>query len=301
MAYETGTATDYTDLYNKLVTFLTTNAALVSASQNWTVVRATNPISAGAELDKLLRGPGLAGADNIYLRLYTNSNPGADIYGLACNYFTAYNSTLGNHQQPGISSDVGMALWNNVMSYWFIANGRRFIVVAKVSTTYSSMYAGFLLPYSTPSEYPYPIIILGSHPDATTYRWSTAAHVVGGFWDTASGNGFMRYGDGVQLSLANYVNGTGNSRQNSDGTNIWPYDYDLDLRENLDNSQTLLPCVVHTNTPTNNVFGELQGAFFTSAFGLGSEDTVTIGADTYLIVQSVYRTTRLDYCAIKLE
>ena len=39
MAYETGTATDYRDLWKKIITFLTQNADLVSAGEEWALTR----------------------------------------------------------------------------------------------------------------------------------------------------------------------------------------------------------------------------------------------------------------------
>ena len=38
MAFTSGTATSFNDLYTKLRDFLTTNATLVAAGQNWDVV-----------------------------------------------------------------------------------------------------------------------------------------------------------------------------------------------------------------------------------------------------------------------
>jgi hypothetical protein len=297
MAYEIGTASNYTDLLDKLIAFLTANTDLVAASQNWTVLR--DVTVAGAEHDYLLRGPGLAGSDQIHVRIRNDSNSGADIYGLSFEGFVSYNSGVANNAQPGISSTGGMALWNNTTPYWFIANGRRFIVVAKVSTIYSSMYAGFYLPYATPSEMPYPIIVLGSHESGITHRWSQADYNVGGFWDPSSGNAYGRHNDGTWLSVENYENSGGN-RNSYYANGIWPYNVDLGLRDNVDGTFTLLPTIFHSSYSGGNVYGELDGVFFTAGYGVAAEDTITIGSDTYLIVQSVYRTDRLSYAAIQL-
>ena len=43
------------------------------------------------------------------------------------------------------------------MPYWFIANGRRFIVIVRVSSVYQSAYAGFILPYHLPNTF-YPAL-----------------------------------------------------------------------------------------------------------------------------------------------
>lgn len=301
MAYETGTATNYQDLLAKLITFLTTNSDLVTAGQEWSVLD-TVAVTNGAvgDLSHLLRGPGLSGTDEVHVRIYSQGFTAGDSFGFGCQGFVSYNPSVHHGIQPGFSEYLGMALWNSTIPYWFIANGRRFIIVAKVSTVYTSLYAGFYLPYATPSEMPYPIIVAGSHEDAVAHRWSVADHNVGGFFDPSDGNAYLRHNDGTWLPFANYINGNGGSRQTLSDHCIYPYDIDLQLRENFDGSRPLIPCVLHSNYSGGNAYGELDGVFFTSGFGLGSEDTITESGDTHLVVQSVYRTTRLSYAAIKL-
>jgi hypothetical protein len=296
MAYSTGTATNRADLMTKMIAFLTTDSSLVAANQNWDVLS-----TAGAGTDFLLRGPGLAELDQIHVRLYSGSIPDSDIFGWSIQGFTSYNASLAHDLQPGISSIAGMALWDSPMPYWFVANGRRFVVVVKVSTVYVSLYAGFILPYATPSEFPYPLYVAGSHESATTDRWSASTHDVGGFFDPSDGNAYFRHNDGAWLTFANYSNGSGNSRQSADANLSWPYETDLQLRENNDGTRTLLPVILYSSYSGGNVYGELDGVFFLPGFGIAAEDTITIGSDTYFVFQSVYRTDRRAYAALKLE
>lgn len=72
MAYETGTATDYLDLLDKLRVFLTSNASLVAAGQQWQVLRWQTDNNGEKEL--ILKAPGLAGTDNIYCGILTKSD-----------------------------------------------------------------------------------------------------------------------------------------------------------------------------------------------------------------------------------
>ena len=74
MAVEIGTATDHVDLFNKLYTFLTANADLVGAGQQWERITSVGQVppftasqgtsGAGDEGDTtgavMLKGPGLA-------------------------------------------------------------------------------------------------------------------------------------------------------------------------------------------------------------------------------------------------
>jgi len=298
MAFATGTASNYTDLLARLITFLTTNANLVSAGQNWTVLN-TQALGNAGENSHLLRGPGLAGEDEVYVRIMANSVAASDIWGWSFWGFGSYNAGLPHDSQPNTSGSCGMALWNGSIPYWFIANGRRFIVVAKISTVYSSMYAGLYLPYAAPTEFPYPIVVMGSHEDATTARWSQANFTVGGFFEPSDGNAYLRHIDGTWIAVANYTEANG--RSHMDTTCVWPYDMDLYYRENADGSYSIVSTIIHSNTSGGNVYGELEGVFFTSGYGLASEDVITISSVNYLVVQSVYRTTRLSYAAIRLE
>lgn len=183
MAYATGTATGPADLWTKLLAFLTTDAALVAAGQNWSSVW-TAPVGAPNLTDVMLKGPGLSGTDSVYVGLRRTDNTltlnesliwlsGATGFSPSATQFTGHVNSLGN--------TPAMFLDNASMQYWFVANGRRFVVVTKMSTVYNAMYAGLYHPYAIPSEYPYPLFIGGSRgfthvggsfPQPTTWRAS---------------------------------------------------------------------------------------------------------------------------------
>ena len=63
--------------------------------------------------------------------------------------------------------------------YWFLADGRRVIIVAKITTVYEHAYLGFLDAYATPGEWTYPLVVGVSdvsmaEPGATSANWNTA-------------------------------------------------------------------------------------------------------------------------------
>jgi hypothetical protein len=49
-----------------------------------------------------------------------------------------------------------------------------------------------------------------------------------------------------------------------------------------------------------NLLGELHGLAFVTGQGNAAENTITVGADTWLVVPNIYRSTRDAYCAVKL-
>ena len=161
MAWETGTATDHDDLLDKLITFLTTDSGLVAANQEWMVLKDEEPVD---ERYVYLRGPGLADNDQIHANIRRFYNPGTNAYNWEFRGATSYDGGIAYASQPGTSDMSYLCLANLSMTYWFFANGRRFIVIAKIGTVYTSAYAGLIMPYALPSEYLYPLFI-----GATTY------------------------------------------------------------------------------------------------------------------------------------
>ena len=162
MAYEASNgssvphADGYDDLLDKLKTFLTTNSSLVSDNEQWTV---HNDRVVGTTREVYLSGPGLSNSESIHVNIQRMA---PDLTTNAHNWqvrgATSYDSSQTYEAQPNISRDqyFPLSAAGVPIQYWFFANGRRFIIVAKVSTTYLSCYCGFYLPYALPSEFPYP-------------------------------------------------------------------------------------------------------------------------------------------------
>lgn len=289
----TGTATNHYDLLNKIVTHLTSGAM---GSQAWTLLKSEFLQPNDTEY-RYLRAPGLSGTDNIYINLAVNQQPGPDIFTLHIRGAIAFNNLLTWGVQPGTSPTSIVPLWDSTIPYWLIANGRRFIIIAKVSTTYQSGYAGFFIPYGTSSEMPYPIVVMGN--SGSSNRWSTADYRTGGFFDPVNGSSRFRFFDGAWVEIANYEN-RADIRQDFTTTTIWPFSYNFGIGMQRDGSYALYPTILHSAYSAPNVLGELEGVFQVSGFSNASEDIITIGADQYLVVQSVYRTSNRDYAAIKL-
>jgi len=291
MAVETGTATDYLDLLNKLRVFLTTNETLVAAGQNWTEMRWQN------SNELILKGPGLAGQDEIYVGIKAFESVASDYYNWEMRGYVGYDAGFDFTAQPGASPATYIHLINTSIPYWFIANGQRFIVIAKVSTTYQSAYLGFHLRYGTPSQYPYPLIVAGTS-STSTYRWSTTNHNYRFIRDPGRYTMRAYYVDGSWWAFVNHYD-SGVNETVEDDRNVFPRDMDY-YRDNPDGSYTLIPCVLNMDTPANGVLGELDGVHYVSGFNNVSENIITINSVNYLVVQNVYRTGIDDYMAVEL-
>lgn len=219
--------------------------------------------------------------------------------------FIAFDSGAAFLSQSGIPSQSPMlSLWNSSTPYWFFANGRRAIVIAKVSTIYESAYLGFIEAYPSPSQWSYPIAVGGSmafNAETTAkYPYSniTAQHCSFVMANRESANDYsqlrIRRPDGTWRGFTVSV------YDNSSGS-IWPYGNSMtDIRDNLDGTFPLFP-VMFTDGNPNNVFGRLDGVMATTGYSNAVENTFTIDRQTWLVVQNTFRTSKVDYFAVRMD
>jgi hypothetical protein len=318
MSTKTGTASDYLDLLNQLRTFLTSDATLVSLGQNWTELATTstpynhvdNGITNVVDFESFLKGPGLSGTEAIFINLQAFHNTTNDIFNWRANAAVGYSAGAGVKffNQPGTSPNAFMFLWDQPIPYWFYGNGQRFIVVAKVSTVYESMYGGKWLPYGTPGQYPYPVCIggtggdsnstdplaFGNQPGVANLRFSDTSINHGAFFNPAA----LYWIDDAATwhVICNIATGGG-------GACVFPWYYadtlsPAWLETNLDGSYPLFVARLDGLTPIN-LLGELDGVAFTTGFSASSESTLTVGSNTWTVFQDTFRTGRTNYCVIE--
>jgi hypothetical protein len=309
-----------------------TNSPTESISLNKIVLwQDSNPLNVQLRKRLSLKGPG-GGSDEIFVNLETDYSVSGDwrnwrLYGATG--FIAGN-VLDFVTQPGTSLPVGLSLWNSSIPYWFIANGRRFMVIAKINTTYHALYAGFILPYATPSQYPYPLMIGGSNamkPGSgsafdTSQRWSSTDDSCRNFYDpggassdmsslTSVSTNYLRFPDGSWYPFKNWYTSGGTPEASAgNGRNVWPWGPSSDhssaykrIVTAIDGSYVLFPCIMHVdgNNPSPNILGELHGVFAVTGFGNAAENTTTINGVTYLIIPNVFRSQKERWAAIALE
>lgn len=319
MAYSTGTASDAADLWTKLLTFLTTNSALVSAGQNWTQVWTATD-------QRVLRGPGLAGDDQVYVGLKRVDRPTPDEWELQITGMTGVLSGATDITQHvnALQQPVRMFLDSSPQTYWFAANGRRFVVVVKISTVFQALYGGLFLPYADPTQYGYPMFVGGSagtrsgaeaitswrsvaeghrhfchayenpfNPNAESSAWMMNPQgewqrVVSTGATAANAIGPRRFLPGLD---SNQVAGSGN----------WGYlSISERIRAGSDGTMMLTPHTLVSNSPADQTWGVLDGTFHAPGFGNSAENIITIGGVSHLVVQDVFRTGTGEFWALAL-
>lgn len=312
MAVEQGTATNFVDFYNKLRNFLTTNSALVTASQQWTQI-AGNTGTLTIDDTITLQGPGLSGTDQVRIKLKPVYSIVSNRYNLELVGVPNWNPLVSQDAQFNMSSPVYVHLWNSSMPYTLVANGRRFMFICQVSTTVQAAYGGFFLPYSLPAEYPYPLAVGGSSDQSTwDYTQSNVEHShfvnpsdalklyspantwlsVTNFFVASNTYSWQPLGSSNTVLLP-YASATNSARWRT----VWSQ-----LRECLGGQYPIHPLIILTALPTRGRLGVLDGCGHLPGIGNTHGSTITIDGANYMVVQNVARTDNwLGYWALKLE
>jgi hypothetical protein len=298
--------------------FVATDAFTVSTTPPWTSLRRT------AGVAMIWQAPGNGNLDQIIVGAETFSNSSGDYYNWRLGGFTAFDSSLTFENQPNylggpaqsVPSPV-LNLWNSSIPYWFVANGRRVIVVAQISTVYVAAYLGFMNCYCSPGSFPYPLVVGGSMAwdgglisgepavGSNNWRWSYSGNELRNF---SIGLPSRQADSGSQLRLrlsTGVWRGFNSSPIELSLGRIWPYEDALeggmqDWRANLDGGYSVLPIVLHESA-SSNIYGELDGVGATTGFAQAVGNTITIAGISWLVVQNVERTTKVDYFAVKLS
>jgi len=305
MAKTTGTATDYSDFLDKLITFVT--------AHGWTLTEDSRSGTAGYVI---LAGSG-TGSDAIYVGITKNVLTGIDVYGLVFNGYTAYVNGDGFYLQPGaaIARLPGLPLQNDTIPYWFYCTGSEIRIVAKVQTVYMHAYLGYLEINGTPGQYPYPLVIGGCNITDVSFnlpRFSDTSSQMIACYCSMSGAGadstlMIRDPAGVWKRILNNsvsVAGIGDPTTfNTLYSGVWPLVENLtettpgsvvglaNIVKSQNGDYPLLPLrVLRSDTP--DIYGIFTNVrTLLNMPGIASEDTITDeNADTWIVFQDTFRT-----------
>ena len=209
------------------------------------------------------------------------------------------------------------------MTRWFVANGRRFIVVVKISTVFETLYGGLMLPYSLPEQYSYPLFIGGSagETDASDLSsWRSTSnyhrHFMHSWYDTAPGIHWGSawllspqgdwltcgvFGDATNVAIGprKFFDGFGIS-QNGTNSNFGYEQLRARMRPCFGGDFLLTPFTLVQASPSDQTYGALDGAYHVTGFSNSSENLITVGGVDHLTVQDVFRTGEGDYWALAL-
>lgn len=252
----------------------------------------------------IFHGQGLAGGEEIYVGIRLQEDAGSQEFIWEIRGMTGFSAPDAFNAQPGVSPANFSSFWNFDHEFWFVVNGRRFVVVAQVSATYSALYGGFMLPFATPQEFPYPLFVGGEDDQVRAYTSTNSnfSH----FTDPILGGALLRDVNGTWL-----IGQQGNQSPTL-SFSVWPWFVQarawLDVMQNMASGDfTVFPATVlgyHSSSSdpfSSTLHGELDGVFAVTGFNNSVESLINIGGTNYLVVQNIFRTTRGDHWALRLD
>ena len=292
-------ATNNNDLLDRLVNFLTSATSPIASAQRWTVLKDVNTDANTREV--YLRGPGLAGSDQIYVNLRVLRDTTIFVYNIEVRGAFSFDTNLDFENQPNGSDPYYIPLLNSNMTYWFVGNGRRFVVVARTGNSYQHMYCGFYLPSATVTEFPYPLFI-GAMSRERLAHPSISSYTLQAWYDSARSAGIM-HRDNSWLTVSNNVPGANLRTNDSLPTKINPYANGLfDLKNQADSGDyALFPIWIDSTSNGGNHYGEVEGVCALSGTENTSESTGTIDSRNYIFFQNSARSNRLSFMALELS
>lgn len=270
------------------------------------------------------KAPGVDGTQEIFVGGYSRTDNGADSYNLGFRGFRYWLDLASSVRDvPNSSGDKFILLSKTPTAYWIVANGGRFVLVTRTSSVYEFAYCGFGLPYETPSNHPYPMLVGAPSTDGTQ-RWDVSTGSAGGFYrnpsdpgavssaDTTDGGLAAVMPDGSWMQVCNRSSGTG-----SEGNALpaaerrgrtWPYavqdsgGVQVDhLRDCVDGTKPMLPIVVFRYYLSPHPWGELDGVYWTTGFNNSAEALIREGAIDHLSVPNTFRSSIQSFAAIALD
>lgn len=294
----------------------------------------------------IFNAPGNGGTDNIYTGIRSEYSDGPGWYNLFLNGYTGFNPNIESWlDQPGALPGWGAAFplatpmvpcWNTTMPFWFVASGRSFRFGVRVSGNSEGGYLGYILPYATPGQYPYPLAVGGSLTPQSSSRaaewrfsyvsWHHGVFPAPGCENRPDSEGrwatfYLRSPDGEWYYTGNRRVATNNndpetifsptlSNSSSSGAwrSMWPHcmyqsftNGTRPYRECLGGGYMLQPCVILQRGPVLQVFGELEGSYIVSGFNMAAEDTVTQNGKDHIVFNNAYRTAAHEFWALSLD
>lgn len=273
-------------------TIAATQGALSTENRAWTEME----YNGGTNRLLQLKAPGLTSAEEIYVGIRTYQDIPLDYYNLSVFGATGYVPGNTYLTQPGFSGAFGVPMWNQDIQYWLVANGQRCCCVAKIQNVYETFYLGKMLPNgSTPSQYPYPLVVGGMLTSEAATRYSETTHQS---WHMGGRANFrMRFVDGAWLQpriwhQAAYMSNNSITLRN---TNTDPAvaigSYGLYAMEMINAADSI----------TGDMYGFLDGVYFVPGYNNSAENIITVGGVQHLVVPNVYRTGAKDYIAVRLQ
>jgi len=247
----------------------------------------------------ILYSTGVSGSEKIYIGAipYINSDGVHGYINWKAYKFWQEGMSFGDTSLGTKYNGFGFALWSSDTDLWLFVNQQRVIAVSCIQTYYNSIYIGFFNRFLMPHEYNYPLCVISSDDTGMNYDSQSGYRH---FIPNAKRINMMNERN---LWTAYYQETTYTDEYYISGRNfngILPNQQDtgnlVQVHYPSNASIGLLPIYLYWN---GNIYGQLDDVYFTPASILSSESEITIGNDTYIVFEDVFRHGWSQFMAIK--
>lgn len=262
-------------------TFDTTEGLGSTSDSVWEVLRYTTE---APNHILVLKGEGLSKTEEIFIGFYTYQNETSDYYNLSVFAATGYvpGNTIGTQPAVKIAS---VPCHNYRADYWITFNRQRVAVAIKAGTpVYESLYVGKILPYATPGQYPYPVVVGGMrNGGGVGIRYSDTSHSM-----PYKGN---RDNFSLLLTSGNWIN-----------PECWPWNNpEVAGSEQIRDTNGEYPIDPIILSNSEGIYGELDGIYHISGFNNVVENIIQTPEADYVVIQDVGRTGFNDYYVMRMD
>jgi hypothetical protein len=235
----------------------------------------------------MAKGIGFSGNDEIFVGFKPYYNRVRDYFNLNYQCQLGFADTLWTNQVGRQAFSIGTH--NLELEYFINCNPQRICGTIKMNTNYQHFYVGKYNSYLFPHEYPYPVYVCGTHGENSDYRYSAR-----------TGHPYREYQTYSRV------------RNNSDWVNTYPtYPFNIsnlyyDGQSFNEGIVKITPTTYNLNTqytlfPAHNYVGEYDGIYWVSGYNLQAEDTITVGAKTFVCLPIATLRSFGNYIALAME
>lgn len=255
----------------------------------------------------LLKGKGNSGTEELWVSLRAYADPALDFFNLIVSCMTGYSASPRNFFNL---VETVVPLWNSSIPLWINCNARRFILTTKVNIFYTGCYAGLFLPYGSPSEYPYPMVLLGNSSDRGKKYSDTSgtgfSNVYSQTFKPIGGVSYVRSPYNTWVKIGSIAAHNTHLISGDDFASMYPICnsgmLSTPFKDNLDGTRLLIPHILTSRHVASNSYGELDGVGCVSGFGsISSEDTITIDGNSYRAFQGLNQNGWSDFWVVRLN
>jgi len=221
----------------------------------------------------------LTGLLSVYINFQLYYRPTADIYNIAFTIATGFTAVSTFDDHPGAHAAMAIPSWDQATPYWFNANGQRVTIGIKVASSYFSAYAGKILTFGLPTQFPYPVVLAAPLATASLTKYTDTTLVK------------MPYKGNLDHMKLREIDGVWVKPY------AWPYSLNLPFKD-TGGEYPLMPIVLYSGT-VDNTYGTLDGINHISGFNNAPENTVTVGAEEHVCFPSGTSTGVNDYHTLR--